>query len=428
VTTRHGGYADAVSPAAARLVDADGDIASGLAAELAQLLRSPHEWPTMSRAGRAHVAARFELGACTADLDQLWLALASGARRRDLPEPHAPSPIDPRVSVVLVTHNRRALVERALDALDAQTTPADEVIVVDNGSDDGTGDVLAERAARGAPRGLRVIRRETNASVAEGRNLAVAASTGTVVAFTDDDCRPRPTWVETLVAGFRPGVGVVQGRTIPDPAQELGPLSRSQWTLAETGLYETCNVAYRRDVLDDGSTVGPFSLGFADVVARTLDRRRAHLPFGEDTELAWRVKRRGVPTRFATYAVVDHEVWPPRAALLLQRAAVSGAFPALVAQVPELRSRFLTAGVFLGPRRVTWWIAAGSVAAAAAARSPWPLLATLVYADRGLGLRDLGRPGHRRARIRAVPTLVRRDLAETVALVRGSWRARSLVL
>jgi hypothetical protein len=56
------------------------------------------------------------------------------------------------------------------------------------------------------------------------------------------------------------------------------------------------------------------------------------------------------------------------------------------------------------------------------------LLATLVYADRGLGLRDLGRPGHRRARIRAVPTLVRRDLAETVALVRGSWRARSLVL
>lgn len=431
VTTRHGGVPEAVSAAAARLVDERGDIAGGLAAALRDLLDDGARWPQMSRAAREHVAARFELGARTADLEELWQALAHGRRGRDLPCVATPAAAPLRASVILVTHNRRRLVDLTLDALARQTHPADEVVVVDNGSDDGTAQLLAARVRQQSPNGLRVLTREANLPVADGRNQAVAASTGDVVVFTDDDCRPRETWIEALLAGLRDGVGLVQGRTTADPDQPLVPLSRTQWTPAEFGLYETCNVAYRRSALDASGPVapeGPFDVRFAEIVAETLGRRWERFPFGEDTELGWRVKRSGVRSRFAVHAVVDHEIWPPDPALLVRRAALTAAFPVLVRRVPELRQTFLWRGYVLGPHRARLWLAVAGVATSVVRRDARPLLAAVPYADDLLGLRTWGRPGGRRARLAAAPTLLRRDLVETAALIRGSWRARTLVV
>lgn len=431
VTVAHGGVTEAVCPDGAVLVPEDERIVPALAEALSGLLATPGRWPAMGRAGRAHVAARYELGAQTADLEQLWIALAAGARGRDLPRVPEPRRARPTTSVVLVTHNRRDLVARTLDALGAQTLRPDEVLVVDNGSTDGTAALLEDRAVRQAPPGLRVIRRDANLPVAEGRNLAVAASRGEVVAFTDDDCRPRPTWLEALLAGMRDGVGLVQGRTTADPAQPLAPLSRTQWTPAEFGLYETCNIAYRRAALDAAGAPaphGPFDLGFAGEVAAVLGPRWQHLPFGEDTELGWRVKRAGAASRFAVQAVVEHEVFPPDPALLVRRAALAAAFPVLVRRVPELRETFLWQGVVLGRQRVALWLAVGGVAAAALGRDARPALLTLPYLARVAGLADLTRPGGRRRRLAAAPVLLRRDLVESLALVRGSVRARTVVL
>jgi glycosyltransferase involved in cell wall biosynthesis len=347
-----------------------------------------------------------------------------------LPVPPPPRSAGVRASVVMVTHNRRVLVEQALDALAAQTRTADEVVVVDNGSTDGTAELLSRRAATADPPGLKVLTRKENLPVAEGRNLAVAASTGDVVAFTDDDCRPRPTWLEALLAGLREGVGLVQGRTVADPAQPLRPLSRTQWTPAEFGLYETCNIAYERRALDAAGSPapeGPFDLDFADVVASALGERWRAFPFGEDTELGWRVKRSGVASRFAVHAVVHHEVWPPDPSLLRRRAALAAGFPVLVRRVPELRRTFLWHRFVLGRHRALLWLAVGGVAAAGALREPWPLVAALPYVDRLVGLRRLRRPG-RRSRLAAAPTLLARDVLETAALVRGSVRARTPVL
>ena len=431
VAVAHGGVPEAVCPDAAVLVPEDDHIAGSLTAAVAGLLAAPERWAAMGRAGRAHVATRFELGARTADLERLWLALAAGARGEDLPDVPPPPASRPTTTVVLVTHDRRALLDRTLDALAGQTLPPDEVVVVDNGSADGTAAALAARTARRDPPGLRVLTRPDNAPVAEGRNLAVAASTGGVVAFTDDDCRPRPTWLEALVAGLRDGVGLVQGRTTADPAQPLTALSRTQWTPAEFGLYETCNVAYTRAALEAASApapAGPFDLGFADTVADTLGPRWRHLPFGEDTELGWRVKRSGYGSRFAVHAVVDHEVFPPDPQLLTRRAALAAAFPVLVRRVPELREVFLWHRVVLGRQRALLWLAAGALAAAAAGRDPRPVLLAVPYAARVAGLAELRRPGGRRARLAAAPVLVRRDLVETAALLRGSLRARTPVL
>ncbi|MGZ6792283.1 MAG: glycosyltransferase, partial [Mycobacteriales bacterium] len=408
VTTASGGVPEAVSPEAAVLVP-EGDVRA-LRDALAALAGTPERWAAMGRAGRAHVVLRHELGSRVADLEAQWRALAAG---RPLPEVAAPAAALPEVSVVMVTSGRRELVGRALDALAAQTYPASltEVLVVDNGSTDGTSGDLGARP-------VTVLRADAHLPVAAARNRAVARARGSLVAFTDDDCRPQPTWLEGLVAGAREGTALVQGRTTADPLQQLLPLSRTQWGPAETGLYETCNIAYNAQALTDA---GGFDETFAGEVERVLGHRFGRYPFGEDTELAWRVKRSGGASRFAATAVVHHHVFDPDPRYLLRRSAVGAAWPLLVREVPELRD-VLLGGVVLGPQRRRVLLALAGLALAPA--EPLALLATGPYLWRAVRPDRRGR----KPRLRALPVLAARDLVETAALAYGSVRARRLVL
>jgi colanic acid/amylovoran biosynthesis glycosyltransferase len=418
VTTSHGGIPEAVSGAGSVLAP-EGDQAA-LSKALALVLDTPERWAEMGRAGRAHVAAHFELGSRVADLEEQWLSLAS--RRKAAAAPPPVRAEVPRVSVVMVTYNRRELLATALDALDAQTLAPHEVLVVDNGSTDGSAELLA---ARTSPAGLRVLPGAAAGSVAQARNVAVSQATGDVIAFTDDDCRPQPTWLEALAAGLREGVDLVQGRTQPDPRQVMHPLARSQDTPAEFGLYETCNIAYTRTALQQGGPDGPFDLDFADEIAAGLGRWFARYPFGEDTELAWRCKRAGVRSRFSAHAVVDHHVFAPDNRLLLRRAWIAAGFPMLAARVPELGAEVLWHRNVLSRHRPRILAAVAGVAVSMASRDVRPLVAAAPY------LWQLLRPtqqGGRRQRLAAAPVLVARDVIETAALGYGSARARRLVL
>lgn len=408
VTTRSGGIPEAVSPEGAVLV-AEGDVA-GLRSAVESLVRQPERWAAMGRAGRAHVALRYELGSRVADLEEQWRAIGAQA---PLPEVANPRTERPRVSVIVVTSGRRALVARCLDALAAQTYPADrtQVVVVDNASHDGTAEELATRA-------VTVLREERHTPVAAARNRAISHAVGEVVAFTDDDCRPTPTWLESLVAGMREGTAVVQGRTTADPDQPLLALSRSQWVPAEYGLYETSNIAYTAAALAEA---GGFDEGFATEVEKVLGRRFGRQPFGEDTDLAWRVKRAGHRSRFAALAVVQHHVFEPDPSYLIRRSVVGGAWPLLVKRVPELRP-LLLGNVVLGNQRGRVLLAAAGLVTAPV--QPWALLGAAPWLYRAVGPR---RPG-RLDRLRALPVLALRDAVETGALAYGSVRARRLVL
>ncbi len=223
----------------------------------------------------------------------------------------------------------------------------------------------------------------------------------------------------------------MQGRTTADPEQPLERLSRTQWTPAESGLYETCNIAYTRAALDasgPAAPLGPFDLDFADQVAATLGPMWEHLPFGEDTELGWRVKRAGAQSRFAVHAVVDHEVSAPDRSLLLRRAALAAAFPVVVGRVPELRSTFLWHGYVLGRHRAEMWLALAGLTIAVTRADVRPAVLALPYADRLIGLRRLHVPDGRRHRLSIGLFLLRRDLVETRALLEASARARTPVL
>src|SRR5690606_30552126 len=110
------------------------------------------------------------------------------------------------VSVVIPTYNRRRLLARAVDSVLAQTVPVDEIIVVDDGSNDGTSEMLAERY------GERVIHvYQANAGVSAARNRGLAMARGGFIALLDSDALwlPRKDELQLEWLARHPGYGLV---------------------------------------------------------------------------------------------------------------------------------------------------------------------------------------------------------------------------
>jgi len=108
--------------------------------------------------------------------------------------------------VVVPTFNRVALLPRALDSLLAQTRPADEIIVIDDGSTDDTPSAV-ERFGDA----VRYIREEVNRGISHARNAGMRAATGDYVAFLDSDDTYYPLKLEVQAACLdaHPEIGMV---------------------------------------------------------------------------------------------------------------------------------------------------------------------------------------------------------------------------
>ena len=112
-----------------------------------------------------------------------------------------------RVTAVLVAYNRRDLLREALEALEQQTRPVDRLVVVDNASDDGSGDVAEEMLQSWGPR-ARLLRLAENTGGAGGFAVGIAAAVSEEstdwVWVMDDDTLPTPEALEeALVAHER---------------------------------------------------------------------------------------------------------------------------------------------------------------------------------------------------------------------------------
>jgi glycosyltransferase involved in cell wall biosynthesis len=95
------------------------------------------------------------------------------------------------VSAIIPTWNRRELVQRAIDSALAQTLPPEEIIVVDDGSTDGTGEAL--RSRYGSLIGERIVyHRQDNAGVSAARNAGMRLARGRCFALLDSDDLWRP--------------------------------------------------------------------------------------------------------------------------------------------------------------------------------------------------------------------------------------------
>lgn len=122
-----------------------------------------------------------------------------------------------KVSVIATVLNEGPAIRRLLDSLAAQTRMPDEVVIVDGGSTDETVSILQAYAADNRLP-LRVLV-ERGANISRGRNVAIRAASGDVIASTDAGVWLAPEWLAELVAPFesKDPPQVVSGFFVPDP-------------------------------------------------------------------------------------------------------------------------------------------------------------------------------------------------------------------
>jgi glycosyltransferase involved in cell wall biosynthesis len=313
----------------------------------------------------------------------------------------------PRVSVAVSTYNRTDLLPQLIEKLSKQTLPphAFEVVITDNGSTDATPTLLQELVAR-TSLAFRVLRVENNRGPAQGRNVAWRHARAPIVAFTDDDCSPVPEWLERGIAALGPD-NLLVGRTRPDPALPQGPFSRTVQHGDATWM-PTCNVFYWRADLE---AVDGFDESFVK-------------PGGEDTDLGLRVvKQCGREVRFDDDALVYHDVRPSNFVDALKETQRWSTASRFFRQHPHAR-QWLYRGLFWKPTHPKALLALVGIVVGVGFFPA--LLLTIPW----LRYRIFERPppGGRRKLIAALPGVLLIDLAETVAMVRGSIRYRTLVI
>lgn len=210
-----------------------------------------------------------------------------------------------RASVIVPTYRGREVLETCLRALAQQTADFFEVIVVDDGSGDGTGDWVRSRFPE-----TRVVELEHNSGFCRAVNEGIRVARGDVIALLNNDAEAEPRWLEALLEVLveRPEVGFCASRMLQarspgtldgagDAYSRFGLCYRVGRAQADRGQFPSREVlfasggacAYRRDVLDQ---VGLFDERFE--------------AYHEDVDLGLRAWSTGWRGRYVSGAVVRH--------------------------------------------------------------------------------------------------------------------------
>lgn len=316
------------------------------------------------------------------------------------------------VSVVVASHARAMRLRWLLNALEEQTLARErwDVVVVHDYDPATAERVIDSHPLREAGR-LRPIAVEAGTgSPARQRNIGWRASSAELIAFTDDDCRPEPEWLERLIAvAERAPVAIVQGTTRPDPFERdvlAAPHVRTM-SIRPVGPYaQTCNILYPRELLE------------------RLDGFDERAIAGEDVGLSLRARAAGAQISPAPDAIVNHAVESHTLPGIVRRNLKWRHLAYLAKLHPEMRRSF--------PLRVFWdvehlWTTAALLGLLGARRRR-PLLALAApYALRSS--RRRGRQPRRRAiAVAELPGQAIRQAAEVLGLAAGSVRHRTFLL
>lgn len=215
------------------------------------------------------------------------------------------------VSVVIINFNSGRFLERCFAALAAQTYRPVEIIVVDNGSTDGSVDFLRQRATEGRLS----LYEGSNVGSSSANNRGIRESRGEFVLVLNADAFPEPEYLRKCVDAFREdeGVGTVTGKLVSDVDHSIidsaglyfyreglaidrgfGEGDRGQYDRREFVDGACCAAAvYRRAMLDQISVDGQFY-------------DESFFAFVEDAELSFRSSLCGWRTLYIPDAVVFH--------------------------------------------------------------------------------------------------------------------------
>jgi glycosyltransferase involved in cell wall biosynthesis len=162
------------------------------------------------------------------------------------------------VSIIIATQNRCDQLDRCLAAVQGISSERDwELVIVDNGSTDGTSTVIQKFAAR-APMPVRYVF-EPQSGLGNAHNAGIRVARGKILAFTDDDCYPAADFVSQVYASFEsdPLLGYIGGRIMlhdPDDLpmtinESIVPLTFPARSYRQSGDVMGANMAFRKDVL-----------------------------------------------------------------------------------------------------------------------------------------------------------------------------------
>ena len=325
-----------------------------------------------------------------------------------------PVPEAPDIAVVVPSHDRPLRLRWLLNALEEQTLERGcfEVVVAHDSREPETERLLREHplAAGGT---LRHLSFEPGPGPAAKRNAGWRAARAPLVAFTDDDCRPPPEWLERALDAARAAPGaIVQGATLPDPDEEhlvrAAPHVDTQRIVPPTPWAQTSNIVYPRELLE---RVGGFDESFP-------------LAAGEDTDLALRATATGAPHVGARDVVTYHAVHPLSLPALVRARWRWQHLAYLVKRQPGVRRHF---PMWVFWKRTHVWLPLALAGAVLRRRRPGAALLALPWAIHSMP----DRGADPRGRLRALSELPGRaivDGAEMAALARGSVRWRTFLL
>lgn len=242
----------------------------------------------------------------------------------------------PVVTVIVPVWNQQVALDRCLRALAEQVSPyVYEVVVVDNGS----------VPPIHAPAPCRILRLATPGSYA-ARNAGIQIARGPILAFTDADCQPTPTWLARGVIALQqlPGPGLVGGRVLPVGAtttlasgydEAVG--FRQDRFILEWGFAATANLFTTRKTIDQVGDFDPslYSLG--------------------DLDWGLRVCAQGLTVAYAPTVCVAHQIRTTLRAIVRKVRRTAGGYQQLVDRRGQRFDWRVRRRRVLPTPRTTWW-------------------------------------------------------------------------
>ena len=316
------------------------------------------------------------------------------------------------VSVVVASHGRHLRLRWLLNALDEQTLDRRqwELIVVHTYDED-TARRVIEAHPLSAAGVLRHIAIEPGTgSPSKQRNIGSREARADLLAFTDDDCRPEPDWLERMLAAARAAPGaVVQGRTKPDALERQvlrAPHVRTLVIDPINPYKQAANILYPRELFER---------------LEGFDERAIA---GEDVGLWMRAQEAGAQIVAAPDAVVSHAVESHTLPGIVRQNLKWRYLAYLAKRHPEFRAEM--------PLRIFWdddhlRTTAALVGVLGARRKPALALLALPYVRHSMGRRTTGRAAPLIAAAE-LPGQFVRQVAEVVGMAAGGVRNRTPIL
>lgn len=216
------------------------------------------------------------------------------------------SPDRVRASVIIVNHNGRKHLGQCLHALSRAISEDIEIILVDNGSSDGS----AAQAAQDYP-DIQIIQSGCNHGYGWGNNLAARRAQGAYLAFLNPDTVVSPGWLDALITALEQdrGAGLATSKILL--LREPGRINACGNEIHCSGLTICRGVGQDRNMFSQLSDV-PAVSGAAFVIRRNLfDALNGFDPcffmYMEDTDLSWRARQAGWRTLYVPGSIVWHD-------------------------------------------------------------------------------------------------------------------------